>query len=153
MTTFEQKMAALRKTVVRNYKPGEDLLDIFRKALDRNNLDIRVGQAVTDGVEQTFITMVDVENALRETTYLNHTPFNTRTIEKWIRVNFMLPMTFSPASEEQVEFILKNSTAEQLQVIVEKYQIHDLKELTHEVADALIRRIKTINKAEGRQKR
>lgn len=152
MTTFEQKMAALRKTVVRNYKPGEDLLDIFRKALDRNNLDIRVGQAVTDGVEQTLITLVDVENALRETAYLNHTPFNTRTIEKWIRVNFMLPM-FSPASEEQVEFILKNSTAEQLQVIVEKYQIHDLKELTHEVADALIRRIKTINKAEGRQKR
>lgn len=153
MTTFAQKRAALRKTVVRNYKPGEDLLDIFRKALDRNNLDVRVGQAVTDGVEQTLVTLVDLESAEQETDRLNHTPFNTRTIEKWIRVNFMLPMTFSPASEEQVEFILKNSTAEQLQVIVEKYQIHDLKELTHEVADALIRRIKTINKAEGRQKR
>lgn len=153
MTTFAQKRAALRKTVVRNYKPDADLLDIFRKALNRNNLDVRVGQAVTDGVEQTMITLVDLESAEQETDRLNHTPFNTRTIEKWIRVNFMLPMTFSPASEEQVEFILKNSTTEQLQVIVEKYQIHDLKELTHEVADALIRRIKTINKAEGRQKR
>ena len=37
MTTFEQKMAALRKTVVRNYKPGEDLLEIFRKAMDRTS--------------------------------------------------------------------------------------------------------------------
>lgn len=148
-----QKRADLRKTVVRGYKPETDLLEIFRKAMDKNKLDLRISQDVTDGIEQTVITLVDLESMEEETDRINRAPFNARTIEKWIRVNFMLPGSFTPCTPEQADYILKNSTTEQLQGIVEKYQIHDLRELPNDVADALIRRIKTINKVEGRQTR
>ena len=148
-----QKRADLRKAVVRGYKTETDLLEIFRKAMDKNKLDLRISQDVTDGIEQTVITLVDLESMEEETGRINRAPFNARTIEKCIRANFMLPGSYVMASEDQADYILKNATTEQLQGIVEKYQIHDLKELPQEVADALIRRIKTINKAEGRQTR
>ena len=149
MVEILKKKAALRKTMERTYKPDTQLLDVFQKALAKHNLDLRITTTIQEGTELIGFILTDIESG-QEVEDRVKGAYNTRTIEKYLLTGFMLPDYRTGSTTAQAEYLLKECSTEELQAIVEKYQIKDLKELDFYTADALIRRLKNKNNANGR---